>query len=101
MAEDPVARLMAGLAERQIAYLRFELPDMHGISRSKTVPIDKVEGYARQGLNFYGGVLGLDTSSNVVAGSRPPRRGQLRRPGAHPRSGHAADDPLGPGAPAA
>ena len=70
MAEDPVARLMAGLVERQIAYLRFELPDLHGISRSKTVPIDKVEGYARRGLNFYGGVLGLDTSSNVVPGSQ-------------------------------
>jgi glutamine synthetase len=70
MAEDPVARLMAGLAEHHIDYLRFELPDMHGISRSKTVPVDKVEGYARRGLNFYGGVLGLDTSSNVVPGSR-------------------------------
>ncbi|MBD0335906.1 MAG: glutamine synthetase, partial [Cyanobacteria bacterium Co-bin13] len=29
-------------------------------------PIDKVEGYARQGLNFYGGTLALDTSSLVV-----------------------------------
>ena len=42
---------------------------MHGVSRSKTVPVDKVEGYARGGLNFYGGVLGLDTSSNVVPAS--------------------------------
>ncbi|SMF45681.1 L-glutamine synthetase [Tistlia consotensis] len=67
---DPVGRLMAELSERQIEYLRFELPDLHGVSRSKTVPVDKVEGYARHGLNFYGGVLGLDTASNVVPGSR-------------------------------
>ena len=35
----------------------------------KPCPIDKVEGYARDGLNFYGGIMGLDTSSNVVPAS--------------------------------
>src|SRR3954453_5417725 len=70
MVEDPVARLMAGLAERQIGYLRFELPDMHGISGSKTVAIDRAEDYPLLGLNFYGGVLGLDTSSHAEPGSR-------------------------------
>ena len=33
------------------------------------MPIDAVESYARKGLNFYGGILGLDTDSNVVAGA--------------------------------
>ncbi len=42
---------------------------MHGLSRSKTVPLDKVESYARKGLNFYGGIQGLDTASNVVPAS--------------------------------
>jgi len=69
MTGDKAAALMAALREKDIEYLRFELPDMHGTSRSKTVPIDKVEAYARRGLNFYGGVLGLDTSSNVVPAS--------------------------------
>ena len=64
-----VADLMAKLGQHGIEYLRFELPDLHGISRSKTVPVDKVESYARHGLNFYGGILGLDTSSNVVPAS--------------------------------
>lgn len=64
-----VSALMARLEQHGIEYLRFELPDMHGTSRSKTVPIDKVEGYARSGLNFYGGIQGLDTSSNVVPAS--------------------------------
>jgi len=66
---DPIARLMAELEARKIDYLRFELPDLQGVSRSKTVPTDKVETYARHGLNFYGGVLGLDTAANVVPGS--------------------------------
>ena len=66
---DPIARLMAELETRKIDYLRFELPDLQGVSRSKTVPTDKVETYARRGLNFYGGVLGLDTAANVVPGS--------------------------------
>ncbi len=67
--DEQATRLMAKLREHNIEYLRFELPDMHGLSRSKTVPADKVESYARRGLNFYGGVLGLDTSSNVVPAS--------------------------------
>ena len=33
------------------------------------MPVGKVEAYARDGLNFYGGVLGLDTASNVVPAS--------------------------------
>src|SRR5262245_35488054 len=67
--EKNATDLMAKLAEHGTEYLRFELPDLHGISRSKTVPTDKVESYARHGLNFYGGILGLDTSSNVVPAS--------------------------------
>ena len=51
------------------AYLRFELPDLHGTARAKTVPLDKVESYLRTGLNFYGGTLALDTASMVVPGS--------------------------------
>src|SRR5919198_5862517 len=67
--KDPIADMMGQLKKLGIEYLRFELPDMHGISRSKTVPTDKVEVYARHGLNFYGGAIGLDTSSNVVVDS--------------------------------
>src|SRR4051812_37772699 len=68
--KDPnVSALMAKLKQHGAEYLRFELPDMHGVSRSKTVPADKVENYARGGLNFYGGIQGLDTASNVVPAS--------------------------------
>src|SRR5205823_13377113 len=66
---DPIVRLMAELEARKIDYLRFELPDLQGLSRSKTVPTDKVETYARRGLSFYGGVLGLDAPADVVPGS--------------------------------
>ena len=69
MADDAVAGLMAALKKNEIEYLRFEMADMAGVSRSKTVPVDKVESYARKGLNFYGGLQGLDTASNVVPGS--------------------------------
>ena len=61
MADDAVSGLMAALKKNGTEYLRFEMADMAGVSRSKTVPVDKVESYARNGLNFYGGVLGLDT----------------------------------------
>lgn len=52
-----------------ISNVRFELPDMHGTSRSKIVPIDHVEGYAREGLNMYGGTVVLDSRSDVVPGT--------------------------------
>ena len=56
------------LKQQGIEYVRFELPDLHGVSRLKVVPVDKLEGYIRKGLNFYGGTLALDTASMVVPG---------------------------------
>jgi glutamine synthetase len=53
----------------EIRNVRFELPDLHGISRSKLVPIDHVEHYARDGLNMYGGAVVLDTRSDIVSGT--------------------------------
>jgi glutamine synthetase len=53
----------------QVRNVRFELPDMHGTSRSKLVPIDHVERYAREGLNMYGGAVVLDSRSDIVPGT--------------------------------
>ncbi len=55
--------------EDGIAFVRFELPDMHGISRSKTIPIAHAFDYAERGLNMYGGASVLDSRSDVVAGT--------------------------------
>ena len=52
-----------------IGFVRFELPDMHGISRSKTIPIAHAADYAERGLNMYGGTSVLDTRSDVVPGT--------------------------------
>src|SRR5437867_3420938 len=42
---------------------------MHGISRSKTLPIAHAFDYAERGLNMYGGASVLDTRSDVVPGT--------------------------------
>ena len=68
-ASDPIAAMIEELRARHVRYLRFELPDLHGTSRNKVVPIDQVERYARRGLNLYGGVVGLDSASGVIGGS--------------------------------
>ena len=68
-ADHEIAEFLATLQAGGYDYLRFELPDLHGTARAKTVPLDKVEGYLRTGLNFYGGTLALDTASMVVPGS--------------------------------
>jgi glutamine synthetase len=52
-----------------IRWVRFELPDLHGTSRSKTIPIHHAFDYAERGLNMYGGTSVLDSRSDVVPGT--------------------------------
>ena len=64
-----VEDVLAGWREQGIRHVRFELPDMHGTSRSKLVPIEHAGSYAQDGLNMYGGTVVLDTRSDVVPGT--------------------------------
>lgn len=65
-----VDKFVRGLEKQGIRYVRFELPDLHGISRCKVVPIRNVAAFAKRGLNFYGGTLAFDTGARVVPGAR-------------------------------
>lgn len=47
-------------------FVRFELADMAGLSRGKTVPLAHVAGYLQTGLNLYGGTVALDSGSVPV-----------------------------------
>jgi glutamine synthetase len=64
-----VDHVLADWREQGIQYVRFELPDMHGTSRSKLIPIDHAARYADEGLNMYGGTVVLDSRSDVVPGT--------------------------------
>jgi glutamine synthetase len=64
-----VGELLEGWRDQGVAFVRFELPDMHGSSRSKTIPIGHAAGYAERGLNMYGGTSVLDSRSDVVPGT--------------------------------
>ena len=64
-----VKEILEGWQKDGIEWVRFELPDMHGISRSKTVPLRHAFGYAENGLNMYGGASVLDSRSDVVPGT--------------------------------
>ena len=64
-----VREILGGWQSDGIGFVRFELPDMHGISRSKTIPIAHAFDYAERGLNMYGGASVLDTRSDVVPGT--------------------------------
>jgi len=63
------AEILDAWRAQGIRFVRFELPDMHGTSRSKMVPIERAYGYAENGLNMYGGVGVLDSRSDVVGGT--------------------------------
>ncbi len=69
-SQDRVDKILAKLSRAGVEHVRFELPDMHGSARSKQVPIESFAQYARDGVNMYGGVISLDSASNVVPGSR-------------------------------
>jgi glutamine synthetase len=64
-----VEQVLARWQDQGVRNVRFELPDMHGTSRSKLVPIEHAAGYAETGLNMYGGVVVLDSRSDVVPGT--------------------------------
>src|SRR2546425_7640831 len=64
-----VDRILSDWKEKGIRNVRFELPDLHGTSRSKIVPINHAAAYAEEGLNMYGGAAVLDSRSDVVPGT--------------------------------
>jgi glutamine synthetase len=64
-----VKTILEGWQGEGIGFVRFELPDMHGISRSKTIPIAHAFDYAERGLNMYGGTSVLDSRADVVPGT--------------------------------
>ncbi len=64
-----VESIVEGWRKQGVRKVRFELPDMHGTSRSKIVPLDHVESYVRTGLNMYGGTVVLDSRSDIVPGT--------------------------------
>src|SRR5256885_13773615 len=64
-----VDHVLADWREQGIQYVRFELPDMHGTSRSKLIPIEHAARYTQEGLNMYGGTVVLDSRSDVVPGT--------------------------------
>jgi glutamine synthetase len=50
-------------------FVRFEFPDMAGLSRGKTIPVNHIAGYMKSGLNLYGGTVALDSYSIPVRDS--------------------------------
>lgn len=68
-SREEAETFVAKLREQGIDYLRFEMADMAGMSRGKTIPIDHVAGYMRKGLNLYGGAVALDSYSIPVRNS--------------------------------
>ncbi len=66
---NSIEQIMKTIRDHDIHFIRFEQADLHGISRSKTVPIGNFLNYLEDGLNFYGGLLGLDVQSLVPSGT--------------------------------
>jgi len=61
--------VLSRVAADGIEFVRFEQSDLHGISRSKTVPARHAAAFARDGLNFLLGQLGFDAQGGVAPGT--------------------------------
>ena len=66
---ESAKQLIDEMRENSVEFLRFELPDLAGLSRGKTVPIAHAESYTLNGLNLYGGTVTLDSNSIPIAGT--------------------------------
>ncbi len=64
-----VVEILDDWQAKDISWVRFELPDIHGTARVKLVPLQAAYQYAEDGLNMYGGAQVLDSRSDVVPGS--------------------------------
>lgn len=65
----PLAVLEKKMATDGVEFVRFEQSDTHGISRSKTIPVNHVSDFAEHGLNFLLGQLGFDVQAGVAPGT--------------------------------
>src|SRR5229473_1764534 len=63
---EEAAAFVNKVKESGFDFVRFELPDMAGLSRGKTIPVNHIAGYLRTGLNLYGGTVALDSYSIPV-----------------------------------
>lgn len=59
---DRIDQFLQTLTEQSIKYVRFEMPDLHGVSRLKIVPIDKVESYTHKRSCYRSGTTGIHGS---------------------------------------
>jgi glutamine synthetase len=66
---DPLSALEKKIAADGVEFVRFEQSDTHGISRSKTIPVNHVRDFAERGLNFLLGQLGFDAQAGVAPGT--------------------------------
>src|SRR5574341_364708 len=65
----PLAVLEKKMATDGVEFVRFEQSDTHGISRSKTIPVNHVSDFAENGLNFLLGQLGFDVQAGLAPGT--------------------------------
>jgi glutamine synthetase len=61
--------VLSKIAADGVELVRFKQTDLHGISRSKTIPVKHVATFATAGLNFLLGQLGFDAQGGVAPGT--------------------------------
>src|SRR5215471_12767296 len=63
---DMIDELYEAWAKQGIRFVVFEFADMHGMARSKIVPLSKFKHYAQNGLRMIGVMITVDTATHIV-----------------------------------
>jgi len=61
-----IDELYEAWAKQGIRFVVFEFADMHGMPRSKIIPLSKFKHYAQHGLRMIGVMITVDTATNIV-----------------------------------
>ena len=65
-----LAKVTESIENRGVELVRFELSDMYGVARCKTIPIAFFEKKATEGLNYGFGFMNKDPLYREVDGSK-------------------------------
>ena len=87
-------QVLDGWRAQGIRFVRFELPDMHGTSRAKLVPIERAYGYAESGPEHVRRRGGAGQPLRRGRRHALQRGGRLRRPAAAARPRHGGGGAL-------
>lgn len=69
MSNSEIESIVTLCKYKGIEFIRFEACDICGVARSKIVPLEQFESFARRGINFFLGIHAFDPQAGLAMGT--------------------------------